>query len=203
MATNRKRDDDKPVVHSTDDLRTLLSSAITSHDSAEIALLHIMKTHNFTLPAYHIDASLSSVHYEDIAPFVGLQPDLNMTDIKTFALHRSRIPTALFKSIVQDIDVMLVQYGPPIEHETEEATSQFLSPIFNRLIAVFCFAFRNLPESTIERRATTKRRVEYHFQAIGSISVLFIEVKLRIGSRKERLDAVAQVIAECDGQAYS
>jgi hypothetical protein len=38
------------------------------------------------------------------------------SDIETFRLHRSRIPTALFKSIVQDIDIMLVQYGPPIEH---------------------------------------------------------------------------------------
>ncbi|KAF8490024.1 hypothetical protein F5888DRAFT_1869455 [Russula emetica] len=165
MATNRKRDDDKPVVHSTDDLRTLLSSAITSHDSAEIALLHIMKhiiSHSQLvagdLTEDHIDASLSSVHYEDIAPFVGLQPDLNMTDIKTFALHRSRIPTALFKSIVQDIDVMLVQYGPPIEHERKKRHPSS--------------CLQNLPESTIERRATTKRRVEYHFQAIGSISVL-------------------------------
>jgi len=52
-----------------------------------------------------------------------------MKDIATFELHRSRIPTTLFKSIVQDIDIMLVQYGPPIEHETEEARSRFLSPV--------------------------------------------------------------------------
>jgi hypothetical protein len=50
-------------------------------------------------------------------------------DIEFFDLYRSRIPTALFKSIVQDIDVMLVQYGPPINHETEEARSRFLSPV--------------------------------------------------------------------------
>jgi hypothetical protein len=80
--------------------------------------------------------------------------------------------------------------------------SNFYLEIFNHLIAVFCFAFRNLPD-TIEGCVTTKERMEYHFQAIGSISVLFIEVKLRIGSGKERLDAVDQVIAECDGQTYS
>jgi hypothetical protein len=45
-----------------------------------------------------------------------------LRDIGTFELNRSRIPTALFKSIVQDIDMMLVQYGPPTDHETEEAT---------------------------------------------------------------------------------
>jgi hypothetical protein len=51
-----------------------------------------------------------------------------MKDIATFELHRSRIPTTLFKSVVQDIDIMLVQYGLPIDHETEEARSRFLCP---------------------------------------------------------------------------
>jgi hypothetical protein len=64
-----------------------------------------------------------------MAPFVGLQRHLEMNDIETFDLHRSRIPTALFKSIVCDIDVMQVQYGPPFEHETEEVRSRFLSPV--------------------------------------------------------------------------
>ncbi len=75
----------------------------------------------------HLHVSFSKVHYMNIAPFVGLQPNLKMKDIKTFSLHRSRIPTKLFKSIVQDIDVMMVQYGPPNEHFTEEARSRFLS----------------------------------------------------------------------------
>jgi hypothetical protein len=52
-----------------------------------------------------------------------------MRDSETFDLHRSWIPTALFKYIVQNIDVMQVQYGPPIQHKTEEARSQFLSPV--------------------------------------------------------------------------
>jgi len=140
-----------------------------------------------------IHVNFYNVEYEDIALFVGLQPDLNMNDIKMFGLHRSRIPTGLFKSIVQDIDVMMAQYGPPIENHTEEARFRFLSPIFNRLIAVFGFAFRNVPESTI-KSITTKGRVEYYFRTIGSIAVLFIEIE--IGSVKRRLDAFAQVIAE-------
>jgi hypothetical protein len=52
MATTRpkrKRDDDKIAVRSADVLRTVLSSAITSHASAEVALLHIMKTHRFNI----------------------------------------------------------------------------------------------------------------------------------------------------------
>jgi hypothetical protein len=50
MATKRKRDDDETVVNpAADSLREVLSSAIASHTSVEIALLHIMKTHDFNL----------------------------------------------------------------------------------------------------------------------------------------------------------
>src|SRR5258708_3887342 len=52
-----------------------------------------------------------------------------MTEIATFEVHRSRIPTTLFKTIVQDIDILLMQYGPPIEHTTAETSSLFLSPV--------------------------------------------------------------------------
>lgn len=45
MATKQN---DKLVVHSADVLKALLSSATTSYNSAEVALLHIMKTHDFT-----------------------------------------------------------------------------------------------------------------------------------------------------------
>lgn len=66
-------------------------------------------------------------------------------------------------------------------------------------MALFGFAFKNLPESTISGRIAMKGRIKHYFRAFGSVSVLFIEIKLRIGSTKERLDAIAQVIAECDG----
>ena len=65
----------------------------------------------------------------DIAPFIGLQRYSQANEIETFHVHRSRMPTALFRSIVEDLDVMLLQYGPPIEHKTEQATSRFLSPV--------------------------------------------------------------------------
>lgn len=81
--------------------------------------------------------------------------------------------------------------------------STFYSEILNHLIAVFGSACRNLPESIIERHITTKGRVEHYFKMTGPIAVLFIEVMLKIGSYDERLDAIAQVIAECDSQANS
>ena len=76
-----------------------------------------------------LNTGFSEIKYANIASFVGLEGYNGLTDINTFELHRSRIPTALFKSIVQDIDIRLVEYGPPIQHETEEARSRFLSPV--------------------------------------------------------------------------
>ena len=51
--SKRKRDDEgeegKSVVNSATALRTLLSSAISDHASAEIAILHLMEQYDFDL----------------------------------------------------------------------------------------------------------------------------------------------------------
>ena len=54
-----------------------------------------------------------------------------------------------------------------------------------------------------EGRIATKGRIEYQFQTYGGVTILFIEVKLGIGGLAERLDCVAQVIAECDGMVQN
>jgi len=73
--------------------------------------------------------SFSNVKYKEMASFVGLDPWHQFSDVETFDLHRARIPDALFKDILQDMDIMLMQYGPPNEHKTEEAKSRFLAPV--------------------------------------------------------------------------
>ena len=57
----------------------------------------------------------------------------------------------------------------------------------------------NKPESLLEGKITSKGRIEYQFKAFETIIVLFIEIKLEIGSFQERLNCIAQVIAEADG----
>ncbi len=47
MATKREHDDNKPVIHSPDALRAWLSSTITSYEAADVALRHIIETHDF------------------------------------------------------------------------------------------------------------------------------------------------------------
>ncbi|KIL56851.1 hypothetical protein M378DRAFT_172333 [Amanita muscaria Koide BX008] len=144
-------------------------------------------------------ASFSKVTYAQAAPLVGLHPGKQLRDIGTFEIHRSRIPTHLFRSIVIDIDIMLMQYGAPPQHKTEEARSRFISPVFNHLVKQFAFMLRNKPETMIDGRIGTHGRIEYLYEAFDLVAVLCIEIKLRVGNDDERLKIIAQVIAECDG----
>ena len=75
----------------------------------------------------------------------------------------------------------------------------FYSKIFNHLIPLFGSAFRILPDPIIKGHLTTKSRMMWNFEIVGCIAVLFIEVGLATSSHTEHLNAIAQVIAECNG----
>lgn len=49
-------------------------------------------------------------------------------------------------------------------------------------------------------RITTRGKIKCHFKTFGILSIVFVEAKLKIGSIDERMNAIGQVIAECDGQ---
>jgi hypothetical protein len=51
----------------------------------------------------------------------------------------------------------------------------------------------------IHGRIRKKGWIEYQFLVLGRLSVLVIEVKYAPRSTQERLDAIAQVIGECNG----
>ncbi|KAH9006404.1 hypothetical protein EDB86DRAFT_3144168 [Lactarius hatsudake] len=183
---------------SNDEIIKQLHRTIGDSMSVEMAVLRLMEEFYFDLDAVKaslaeqgLNVSFSNVKYRDIASF--------FNDATLFDLRRSRIPTTLFKNIVLDMDVLLIQYGPPAEQSDAEARSRFLAPIVNHLIAQFGSSFQNTPRSVVAGLITTRGRVEYHFKTFaGAISVVFVEVKFRIGDPEERLDAIAHVIAECD-----
>ena len=82
-----------------------------------------------TLTDKRLNVSFSKVRYLDIAPKVGLEPMLAGYDMPAFEIHRARIPTSIFKSIVEDLDIVMNQYGDPRDHKNEEARSRFLAPV--------------------------------------------------------------------------
>jgi hypothetical protein len=76
-----------------------------------------------------LNVSFSKVKYREIAPIVGLHPFGMGNDMQTFDIHRARIPTSLFKEIVQDLEVSMKQYGEPNEQVNVEARSRYLAPV--------------------------------------------------------------------------
>ena len=165
--------------------------------------------------------SFSKVQYVDIAPRVGLDPSAEGDDIPTFEMFHARLPPAVFPLIIRDLSRYEAQYGPMPKHLNEEARSRYISGVGNpgnfrnltvvgtslltsrqyflEIIALFCGRLFNTAETILEGRITTKGRIEYHFRTYGGITVVFIEVKVELGTPPERLNCLAQVIAECDG----
>jgi hypothetical protein len=169
-----------------------------------------------------LQVNFSKLKYGDIAPFVGLDPSLGCMDAPPFEVKLARLPTQLFRQIVEDIQLVMKQYGPPDDHLNVEARSRFLAPVsllrsqlsenklclnnqqlFNHTVAQFGLLISNTLESTIPGRMTTRGRIEYHFKVFGALTFLFVEVKLEIGSAEERHNAIAQVIAESDSKCAS
>jgi len=66
-------------------------------------------------------------------------------------------------------------------------------------VCQFESALVNKPEGLLDSEFTKKGRIEHHFYAIGSISVIFIEIKKTYTVGRGRLDVIAQVLAESAG----
>jgi hypothetical protein len=121
-------------------------------------------------------------------------------DIPEFEMFCARLPDSVFSQILVDLQVLSWQYGPLNKHINEKARARFLSGYFNKIVALFSGLLFNKPEEILEGKIATKDRIEYLFKTYGGITVIFIEVKLDIGNLAERLNCLAQVIAECDGE---
>lgn len=52
----------------------------------------------------------------------------------------------------------------------------------------------------IQGEFTRHGRIEHHFGALDSISIVFVEVKRELATGKAKLDAKAQVLAEAAGE---
>lgn len=76
-----------------------------------------------------LNVSFSEVKYENIAPFVNLDPHADAEDAKTFLINRARIPTRDFKNIVEEMQRLGSQYRRPQDHANEEARSRYIAGV--------------------------------------------------------------------------
>ncbi|KAF8238350.1 hypothetical protein L208DRAFT_1421318 [Tricholoma matsutake] len=174
-----------------DGLSEALDSAIASQGSAELAVIYLMDKYDFDLDELKaqiedkaLNVSFSNVRYKNIAHF--------FLDAPLFDIDRARIPPELFKEIVEQIQSNMQEYGPPSEHKNEEARSRYLAPA----IWHFKLLMKNTPESIIPGHMMTKGQIEHHYKLFGGITIIFVEVKVKIGDAQERWNVIAQVIAE-------
>jgi hypothetical protein len=182
-------------------LKTELERAKSAFDSAEMAVLWVMERYDFSMAnlesvlcAGQYDISFSRITYDRMAPryhFFNLREGINTVPL--FPVRRARLPSGVFFRILEDMTIILNQYGPPDTHTAEIARCAYIAPMFNRIIAHFQLRIENTPETLFEGRMTTKGRIEFHFRTIGALTMLFIEVKVKLGAPQERLKFIAQV----------
>jgi hypothetical protein len=80
----------------------------------------------------YLKSSCSRVKYDQIAPIVNMPVGSDKYEnIPLFEIRRSRIPTTVVKQIVEDMDILLIQYGT-LERDginSEQAWSRFFAPV--------------------------------------------------------------------------
>ncbi|KAN0067920.1 hypothetical protein V8E54_013848 [Elaphomyces granulatus] len=150
-----------------------------------------------------IPFSFSRVTYKQVAPYVWLDPKKRGRDIRNLDVFRARIPRKLLWKIVQDVDESMEQYGRMNDQQNEETRSRFIASLFNKIVCVFGHAIINRPEGIITAEFTRNGRIEHHFIAFESATVVFIEVKKALFVNSDEIDIKAQVLAECSACDYS
>ena len=75
-----------------------------------------------------------------------------------------------------------------------------MKQLFNRIVGLFDSTITNKPEGLLQSKFSRRDRIEHHFVSVGSISIVFIEVKRELSAGKARLDVIGQVLAECAGE---
>ncbi|KAL4960359.1 uncharacterized protein BDV14DRAFT_182813 [Aspergillus stella-maris] len=171
--------------------------------SDEEAFLELLTCYDLSLAtlsrisAQKLEVSFSNITYKQVAPYVWLDPGAAGVDMLELEVFRSRIPNRLFQEILADLSLAEKQYGPMLTHDNEGARSRFLSFLFNRIVGLFGSAITNKPEGLLECKFSRRGRIEHHFVSVGSISIVFIEVKRELSTGKARLDVIGQVLAEC------
>lgn len=142
--------------------------------------------------------SFSAAEYDQIAHHFWKKDDTlshlaRGHDILVLPLQFCRIPMALFKEIVADVDRAKLQYGEFQQHANEEARQRFVATWFDRLVTAFHGGVQNKPESVMSGRISTGGRVEFQYHVAGSCVMMLVELNY-ILTERTLVKALAQVL---------
>ncbi|KAF3924603.1 hypothetical protein AA313_de0201353 [Arthrobotrys entomopaga] len=182
-----------------------LYERIMSRKSAESAIIHLAKKHGLDLDGVRakalerdLEQIATSLSYTMMAQRVHLDPHAMVGDAPTFQVHRARIRNSDFKTIVQDFETLGNQYGPPADHLTEAGRSRYVGAAFNTIVSWFRLMIYNRPEQFIESETPQKHGLRNYFKCFGGCTILVVDIRLNLGIGKDRLTAIAQLIAELE-----
>jgi hypothetical protein len=60
----------------------------------------------------------------------------------------------------------------------------------------------NKPEGLLDAEFTKRGRIEHHFYAMGTVSIVLIEVEKHYATGRKKLDVIAQVLTESLGMSH-
>ena len=115
---------------------------------------------------------------------------------KNIPLYKSRLPLPIIRKTCELVQYATYELGLLKEHRNEESRSRYLASLFRVVFSIFNGTMVNRPE-TIQGQVTANGKIEHVFYAFLQSVVVFVEVKTNLIINRD--DAVAQVIAECDG----
>ncbi len=70
-------------------------------------------------------------------------------------------------------------------------------------MTLFSRIIYNTLETLPKGRFTNKRYIEYQFKVYDKVTVILIEIKTKLGGFNGYLDAIVQVMNECNGEFKS
>ena len=193
----------------SDALETFANLRRDCNLSDEEAFLKLIATYDVPLSTLNristvkLPASFSKVKYSDVAPYVWLDPGVKGRDIQPLDTFRSRIPMDIFQRIHADVNKAILQYGRMAFHDNEEARSRFIASLFSEIVCLFGSAVVDKLEGLLDAEFTKKGRIEHHFYAFYSVTIVFLEIKKNYILDDGRLDVIAQVLAECAACDYA
>jgi hypothetical protein len=68
---------------------------------------------------------------------------------------------------------------------------------FSKIVCLFGSAMVNKLERLLDSKFIKWRKIEHHFYAMNSVSIVFFEVKKVMAVGKRKLDVIVQVFVEC------
>ena len=94
------------------------------------------------------------------------------------------------------------EYSPLLNHRNEEARSRYSASLFKVVLSTFHGTMVNRPEEIVQGQLTASGKIEHVFSAFSASVIVFVEAKFELtGTRRDQ--AIAQVMAECDGLDFA